>query len=1138
MPEYLSPAVYVEEVNTGSKPIEGVSTSTTGMVGVTERGPENVPILVTSTGEFSRIFGGKLDMLTFTNPSTGTHAYLPHSVEGYFTNGGRRAYTVRVLPEQATHASRVLFDRAQPGAADTVLLRGAPRDSGTNVNTPLLYVLDNSNLNNNDFVRLGNGSRAEYRQVASMGNTEAHVSLGFPLGLSKDATPGNVAMNVVVPAADGAFSSFDLALDAPAGATSIRVTEAVAGQALALVGIDLFFEFGTGAIAEYIRGRAVDLGGGNAQITLESPLSLARQAGIDTVTVTDIAVIAGPPFLSMNANGGDLLIYPDDTTPFLPGTFLSIDNVANGGSIEVRRVGQLARLELDLNSYAAYSEKSLVQRITMLADAQDVAVITDQRVFDVVSAANLQQGMRIDVDNAEQGVIQSISGDTLSLTVPLSNALVGGQLVTPVCELVADALAGSVLLSVDNRVGLQVGDVLRLGLAPNEEYVTIMQVVGPQGVAPNSGTLIVSAPLAQDHTAGTFGWHQLAPSVDNTLQPAYTVLAGEQNATALIVNDGTGFVQDDVVRITEPSGAEHYHRLSANAFTGLNPREIELFESIDLSHEYGAPLVEREQLIDVQALDRGGWGNRLLISIQDEQEGLSSGAEIDAFNPPQELNLTTLTGVEAGTILEVVDPLNDQVIGTPLKVRSVDRTANNQVTLDLPGLDLAQTAALNAAQQGGYRLPVRSREFSLTVLLLDRPHPAVPTRSEDVLDSETFRHLSMDGRHSHSFEGVIGTTWIMGSNEDDNGNPLRLADQRSEGESAYIRVRDRAPDSATAESVRLGPEALIDILSSGRPRAARHRLGESAGAVRGSDSINTMSDAMYVGNNSNEPRDRSGIFALNNIQDISLVAVPGQTRVAVQQALIDHCEAARYRFAVLDAYGPDNDSLAEVQFQRQQLDSKYAAIYHPWLTIPEPMPANLSNIRQTAIPNSGHVLGIYARTDNERGVHKAPANTVVRGITGLARSLNKSEHDILNPSPRNINVIRDFREDNRGLRVWGARVITSDSDYKYVNVRRLLNFIESSVEGGLQWAVFEPNQEQLWARVRRSITNFLNVVWRNGALEGERPEQAFFVKCDRTTMTQTDIDNGRLICVVGVAPVKPAEFVIVRIGLWTANTQQ
>jgi phage tail sheath protein FI len=278
---------------------------------------------------------------------------------------------------------------------------------------------------------------------------------------------------------------------------------------------------------------------------------------------------------------------------------------------------------------------------------------------------------------------------------------------------------------------------------------------------------------------------------------------------------------------------------------------------------------------------------------------------------------------------------------------------------------------------------------------------------------------------------------------------------------------------------------------------------------------------------------------LRNEEDISLVAVPGRTSAAIQSRLIEHCETMRYRFAVLDCPQPPNDSLNDVRFQRQQYDTRYAALYYPWLMIPNPFAGTIAQPEQLPIPPSGHMLGVYARTDIERGVHKAPANEVVRGgIVGLRRTLNKGEHDLLNPSPVNINVIRDFRPNNRGIRIWGARVITSDPDYKYLNVRRLLIFIERSIELGLQWLVFEPNAEPLWARVRQTIRDFLTVVWRNGALEGTKAEEAFFVRCDRTTMTQTDIDNGRLIVLVGVAPVKPAEFVIVRIGLWTAHSEQ
>ena len=188
------------------------------------------------------------------------------------------------------------------------------------------------------------------------------------------------------------------------------------------------------------------------------------------------------------------------------------------------------------------------------------------------------------------------------------------------------------------------------------------------------------------------------------------------------------------------------------------------------------------------------------------------------------------------------------------------------------------------------------------------------------------------------------------------------------------------------------------------------------------------------------------------------------------------------------------------------------------------------------MPPTGHVAGIFARTDIERGVHKAPANEVVAGRRRPEPSSCRSpkgEQDILNP--RGVNCIRDFRTDGRGIRVWGARTMSSDPEWKYVNVRRLFIFVEESIDEGTQWVVFEPNDEPLWAQVRRSIDELPARVWRSGALMGTTQEEAFFVKCDRTTMTQDDIDNGRLICYIGIAPVKPAEFVIFRISQKTAG---
>ncbi|MBS1912588.1 MAG: phage tail sheath family protein [Bacteroidetes bacterium] len=316
------------------------------------------------------------------------------------------------------------------------------------------------------------------------------------------------------------------------------------------------------------------------------------------------------------------------------------------------------------------------------------------------------------------------------------------------------------------------------------------------------------------------------------------------------------------------------------------------------------------------------------------------------------------------------------------------------------------------------------------------------------------------------------------------------------------------------------------------PTAGMRSSGESLRLLltqNGSDGTAAPTDTTIVGTD-NGPGTRTGIRALEDIDVVSIIAAPGLVSTTVQGALIEQCERLKDRFAVLD---PENaqQTLDQIVTQRLNFDTKYAAIYYPRLTVLDP----LTNV-EIYVPPSGHVVGIYARTDIERGVHKAPANEVVRGITGLALTINKGEQDILNPLPNNVNVIRDFRSDGRGFRVWGARCITSDTDWKYIPVRRLFIMIEESIDQGTQWVVFEPNDEPLWARVRRSVSNFLTNVWRDGALQGKKPEEAFFVRCDRSTMSQDDIDNGRLIMVIGIAPVKPAEFVIFRIGQWTGGS--
>ncbi|HEY0373006.1 MAG TPA: phage tail sheath C-terminal domain-containing protein, partial [Thermoanaerobaculia bacterium] len=339
--------------------------------------------------------------------------------------------------------------------------------------------------------------------------------------------------------------------------------------------------------------------------------------------------------------------------------------------------------------------------------------------------------------------------------------------------------------------------------------------------------------------------------------------------------------------------------------------------------------------------------------------------------------------------------------------------------------------------------------------------------------------------------------------------------------------RDRINNTSALITAGVPPPALHPFRF---PSAADGAIiALDAGGVNG----NAPTTAQIVGGGA--PGARTGIRALEDIDAVSIIAAPGITDLAVQNALIEQCERLKDRFAILDPEPTgtnDAPTMTSILSQRGRFDTKYAALYFPRLRMGNP----LTDL-EVSIPPSGHMAGIYARVDIERGVHKAPANEVVRDILGFEATINKETQDLLNPSPMNINVFRDFRADFRGLRIWGARCITSDTEWKYVNVRRLFIFLEESLDQGTQWVVFEPNDERLWARVRQSISAFLTRVWRDGALMGTKAEEAFFVRCDRTTMTQDDLDNGRLIVLIGVAPVKPAEFVIIRIGQFTASAQ-
>ncbi len=263
--------------------------------------------------------------------------------------------------------------------------------------------------------------------------------------------------------------------------------------------------------------------------------------------------------------------------------------------------------------------------------------------------------------------------------------------------------------------------------------------------------------------------------------------------------------------------------------------------------------------------------------------------------------------------------------------------------------------------------------------------------------------------------------------------------------------------------------------------------------------------------------DYSSVLALmEKVEDVSIVYAPNaQAITGLSSALITHCERLRNRFAILDSLkGQDPWSI------NQPVDSSFAALYYPWIYVRE---AETGPVR--LVPPGGHVAGIYARTDNDVGVNKAPANQLVKGAMDLELTMKSHQQDSL--VPQDINCIRNFA--GRGILVWGARTLSSDPEWKYVNVRRLLIYLEQSIKKGTTWAVFEPDNEATWTKITGSIENFLMQTWRNGMLMGASQKEAYFVHCDRTTMNQNDIDGRRINVLIGVAVTKPAEFIILRI---------
>jgi phage tail sheath protein FI len=395
-------------------------------------------------------------------------------------------------------------------------------------------------------------------------------------------------------------------------------------------------------------------------------------------------------------------------------------------------------------------------------------------------------------------------------------------------------------------------------------------------------------------------------------------------------------------------------------------------------------------------------------------------------------------------------------------------------------------------------VPANQQRFKLTVMYWDTPPP------DPLVDPTDADNVTNPNRREPTLLEVY-------DNLSSNNTSIDFYEKSINGSSSLIRVDAIGPD-------RPADLALVMLSATGG------QAGTNGSAVARSDYVGRELATFPVDGTSY----KTGLAGFEQVDEIAIVGAPDYHELDdTYTDLIAHCAKLKDRFAILQST-PGRHTLSTINNIRPPQDTTFAAFYFPWIKVFDP----LLN-RDSLIPPTGHIAGIYAKTDIERGVFKAPANEVVVGARSLEFQITKGNQDFLNP--RGVNCIRVFPA--RGIRLWGARTATTNTLWKYISVRRYFLYVGESIDEGTQWVVFEPNDEKLWARVNQTITQFLVTEWRSGALMGTKPSEAFFVKVDRTTMTQADIDNGRLICIIGLAVVKPAEFVIFRLTQFQGGSE-
>jgi len=1101
MSEFLSPGVFVEEVATGPKPIEGVSTSTAGAVGVTAFGPTaGKPVLVTSFAEFVRIFGPPVPeppeplLSQWAREKEGGRWWqFALSIKGFFDNGGQRIFVKRVFSKSGARAAAVEIHQgvftdieADAKATDATLkLRnviGISRIADLTVFNPeevgtfdvvaydpvtrtvrLDRQLGKAVQAGKSFVRIlpvkseptftvrakalgrwGNDLRAQVRPMA-----------GATASLLADPGLGAAAVSTKV-AASGLTWAIELAdgtgLEAPT-LTSVEIkgkpfkiaNPSEHMRTFEILGNpppDLFSaDEAVGETQKLTLTVAADVSSGN-EITCREKVSAVSIGDRFRVKGKSFKVIAKP-------TDNSLKVKPDFS-----------DKVEQGLEIKV----------------LTPNEDGLENLLIGIGSAKTQAgTATDKfKLLQAADAANLEVGDRIEVANKVHTVIGKTppTGDSELTVSPAFDApLAADTKIRKFKLLVTAGTLKNMSLTIDTA--LQQGS--RLIFLPAQKELEVVSRTG--------STIHFTPPVPQGRD-----WTSLPVEYSLTTQVKTEVTTAQET---IELKDVSFLKKGDSIVI---GGAPH--RLLEDPSPGTTAPEgtvkatpgfSNVGKDADVTKIIRTTVAENTADWTVEVDSAAGFktgshvlinGEELVVSVLGNQLRFSS--RHDGGDPWNRGSAVRLLRAARGANPKIVNVSGAAQLYKGAIVE-LDNGRDKDVAV-IEGID-GDKVTLNPAPTNTYLEGHKLRVIEAEILVRQ-------VVNNQVVQQESFTNLRLvDDKTTSYFVTAIK-----------NGSSLiEIADPLGTG----------FPDTPDELAV------LANFPASGGGPAAL------AGGQEGLESL-TVDDFEGADGGSGK---RTGIQALEDIDEVSVCLAPDVWAPTVHQALILHCETLKDRFAILDPQ--DGLSIEQIRDVRENLDSKYAALYYPWLEVRDSFAG-----RNVQVAPSGHLAGIYARVDVERGVHKAPANEIIRGITRIADEVTKREQDLLNP--KGINALRFFP--GRGMRVWGARTISSDSSWKYVNVRRLFNFVEESIKDGTEFVVFEPNAESTWAVVQQTIANFLTTVWRSGALEGTTADQAFFVRCDRTTMTQDDIDNGRLICLVGIAPVKPAEFVIIRISQKTRDS--